>query len=78
MITGTFDWIYEHLGLYEWTIEIWCPMREAGITDYKYMDWFRSHPISDDLKLLAWSDRELGERGYALANSVTFPLVLVS
>ena len=65
VITGTFDWIYEHLGLYEWTIEIWCPMREAGITDYKYIDWFRSHPVADDLKLLAWSDRELGERGYA-------------
>ncbi len=65
VITGTFDWIYEHLGLYEWTIEIWCPMREAGITDYKYIDWFRSHPVSDDLKLLAWSDRELGERGFA-------------
>ncbi len=64
VISGTFDWIYDHLGLYEWTIEIWCPMREAGITDYKYIDWFRSHPIEDDLKMLAWSDKALEGKGY--------------
>jgi murein tripeptide amidase MpaA len=62
--TGGFDWIYEHLGLYKWTVEIWCPMREAGITDYKYIDWFRDHPVSDDLKLLAWSDTALQGKGY--------------
>jgi len=62
--TGGFDWIYEHLGLYKWTVEIWCPMREAGITDYKYIDWFRDHPVSDDLKLLAWSDTVLQGKGY--------------
>ena len=64
VITGTFDWIYEHLGLYEWTIEIWCPMREAGIKDYKYIDWFRDHPIKDDLKMLAWADKKLKGKGY--------------
>ena len=62
--TGGFDWIYEHLGLYKWTVEIWCPMREAGITDYKYIDWFRDHPVSDDLKLLAWSDNALKGKGF--------------
>ncbi len=64
IISGTFDWIYEHLGLYEWTIEIWCPMREAGIKDYKYIDWFRRHPVEDDLKMLAWADKELQGKGY--------------
>ena len=64
VITGAFDWIYEHLGLYEWTIEIWCPMREAGIKDYKYIDWFRDHPVEDDLKMIAWADRELAGKGY--------------
>ena len=64
VISGTFDWIYEHLGLYEWTVEIWCPMREAGIKDYKYIDWFRDHPVADDLKMLAWADKELGGKGY--------------
>jgi murein tripeptide amidase MpaA len=64
VISGTFNWIYDHLGIYEWTVEIWCPMREAGISDYKYIDWFRSHPVEDDLKMLAWADRELKGRGY--------------
>lgn len=64
VISGTFEWIYEHLGLYEWTVEIWCPMREAGITNYKYIDWFRDHPVEDDLKMLAWADRELDGKGY--------------
>ena len=62
--SGGFEWIYEHLGLYKWTVEIWCPMREAGITDYKYIDWFRSHPVEDDLKLLAWSDTALEGKGF--------------
>ncbi len=30
VIGGTFDWIYEHLGMYSWVVEIWSPMREAG------------------------------------------------
>ncbi|MEQ1516336.1 MAG: hypothetical protein ABL931_07605, partial [Usitatibacteraceae bacterium] len=64
VITGSFDWIYDHLGLYEWTVEIWCPMREAGIKDYKYIDWFRDHPVEDDLKMLAWADKKLKGKGY--------------
>ena len=62
--TGGVDWIYEHLGMYKWTVEIWCPMREAGIHDYKYIDWFREHPVADDLKLLAWSDTALQGKGH--------------
>jgi len=60
VIGGTFDWIYEHLGIFSWTVEIWSPMREAGITDFKYIDWFRDHAIEDDLKILRWSDEKLG------------------
>ncbi|MCU0315581.1 MAG: M14 family metallopeptidase [Fimbriimonadaceae bacterium] len=65
MITGVFDdWVYDHLGCFAWTVEIWSPQRQAGITDYKYIDWFRSHPHSDDLKLLKWSDEALEGKGY--------------
>jgi murein tripeptide amidase MpaA len=59
VIGGTFDWIYEHLGMFSWVVEIWSPMREAGIAGYKYIDWFRDHPVEDDLKLLRWSDEKL-------------------
>lgn len=59
VIGGTFDWIYEHLGIFSWTVEIWSPMREAGIAEYKYIDWFRDHPAEDDLAILRWSDEKL-------------------
>jgi murein tripeptide amidase MpaA len=64
VITGGFDWIYEHLGQFFWTVEIWAPAREAGIKDYHFIDWYREHPPEDDLKLLQWSDRELEGKGY--------------
>jgi murein tripeptide amidase MpaA len=60
VITGTQDWIYEHLGALFWTVEIWAPNKEAGITDYKWIDWYREHPAEDDLKLLKWSDEQCG------------------
>ena len=60
VIGGTFDWVYEHLGLFSWCIEIWSPMREAGLTNYKFIDWFRDHPPADDLKLYQWNKEKLG------------------
>jgi murein tripeptide amidase MpaA len=64
VITGGFDWIYEHLGQFFWTVEIWAPAKEAGIEDYHFIDWYREHPPEDDLELLRWSDRELDGQGY--------------
>ncbi|MDQ3025211.1 MAG: M14 family metallopeptidase [Pseudomonadota bacterium] len=64
VITGGFDWIYEHLGQFFWTVEIWAPVKEAGVQDYHFIDWYREHPPEDDLKLIAWSDRELAGEGY--------------
>lgn len=65
VITGSFDdWMYEHLGCFAWTVEIWSPQRQAGITDYKFIDWYREHPIEDDLKLLRWNDEVLGGNGF--------------
>ena len=60
IVTGTQDWVYEHLGALFWTVELWAPNKEAGITDYKWIDWYREHPIEDDLKLLKWSDEQCG------------------
>lgn len=60
IITGTQDWVYEHLGALFWTVEIWAPNKEAGITDYKWIEWYRDHPVADDLKLLKWSDEHCG------------------
>ena len=64
VITGTQDWIYEHMGALFWTVEIWSPNKEAGITDYKWIDWYREHPVEDDLKLLKWSDEQCNGQAY--------------
>jgi Zinc carboxypeptidase. len=64
-ISGVFDdWMYDHMGVFAWTVEIWSPQRQAGITDLKFIDWYREHPVEDDLKLLKWSDEVLDGRGY--------------
>ena len=59
VIGGAFDWIYDHLGMFSWVVEIWSPMREAGLDKYLFIDWFRDHPIEDDLKLFRWSEEKL-------------------
>ena len=56
VITGTQDWVYEHLGALFWVVELWSPKREAGIAEGKWIDWYRNHPVEDDLLLLKWSD----------------------
>jgi len=60
IITGTQDWVYEHLGALFWTVEIWAPNKEAGIDKYDWVHWYRDHPPEDDLKLLKWSDEQCG------------------
>ena len=63
--TGAFDtWMYDHLGIFAWTVEIWSPIRQAGIKNYKYFDWFREHSVDDDLKILKWSDTKLKGKSY--------------
>jgi hypothetical protein len=65
VISGTFnDWMYEHMGLYAWVVEIWNPQKQAGIEDLDFQAWRREHPLEDDLKLLRWSDEVLEGKGY--------------
>jgi murein tripeptide amidase MpaA len=64
-IKGTFDdWMYEHMGVYAWTTEIWSVQEQAGITEFKFIEWFREHPIEDDLAILKWNDDILDGKGY--------------
>lgn len=65
VITGALDdWLYDNLGAFAWTVEIWSPQRQAGIHDYKFIDWYREHPFEDDLKMLAWNDTALKGQGF--------------
>lgn len=64
VISGTADWLYEHLGALFWVVELWSPNREAGIEGYPWIDWYREHPPEDDLKLLRWSDAHCGGQAH--------------
>ncbi|NUM46762.1 MAG: carboxypeptidase [Anaerolineales bacterium] len=64
VITGTLDWLYESQGAFMWAVEIWSPTRQAGIEVKKPIDWFREHPVEDDLKMLKWNDEKLDGTGY--------------
>ncbi|MEM7331166.1 MAG: M14 family metallopeptidase [Chloroflexota bacterium] len=64
-IRGTFhDWMYEYVGVYGWTTEIWCLQREAGCDTSKFLEWFREHPLEDDFKVMKWNDEVLDGKGY--------------
>ena len=65
VITGAMDdWAYAELGRFAWTVEIWSPQREAGIDNYQLIDWYREHPLEDDLAMLKWNDEQLHGRGF--------------
>ncbi|HEV8340231.1 MAG TPA: M14 family metallopeptidase [bacterium] len=65
VITGVFaDWLYDHLGIFGWTVELWSPQRQAGLRDYKYIDWYREHPFEEERQMLRWSDEVLEGKGY--------------
>lgn len=74
VITGVFDdWLYDHLGIFGWTTELWSPMRQAGIDVKKPIEWFREHPAEDDLALLRWNDEKLGGAGFVEWRSFDHP-----
>jgi murein tripeptide amidase MpaA len=63
--TGAFDdWMYDHLGIFTYTIEIWDLPTEAGIKDRKFFDWYRDHPHEEDLQILKWVDEHAGKDAY--------------
>lgn len=65
VITGVFDdWLYDHLGIFGWTTELWSPQKQAGLNHFKPIEWFREHPVEDDLAMLRWNDEALEGRGF--------------
>lgn len=64
ILHGGADWMYEELGIFYWAVEIWSIQQQAGLKDYKFIDWYRTHDIEDDLKILNWCDEHLDGEGY--------------
>lgn len=59
--TGAFDdWMYDHFGVFTFTVELWDLPTEAGIENRKFIEWWQKHPHEEDAKILKWID-EHGE-----------------
>ena len=58
---GAHDSMYDHLGVFSWTTEFWSPQRQAGLSDYQFIEWIRDHPPEDDLALIRWADEHYPE-----------------
>jgi len=63
---GPCMWLYDHLGKFAWTIEMWNPLREIGKKDYQlqYFKWFSEHPVEDDIALYKWAKENWDNEGY--------------
>jgi hypothetical protein len=66
-IPSAFGWLYNRRGIYSFITEFWNPLRAAGInlentTESAWL--FGYHPVEDEVKLLRWSDKELGGDGF--------------
>ncbi|MDQ1300481.1 MAG: hypothetical protein QG637_399 [Chloroflexota bacterium] len=67
VITGVFDdWLYEHKGIYAYTVELWDLPTAAGIEakskEKKFIEWARKHPVEDDYKILEFVNQHAGEQ----------------
>lgn len=63
--TGAFDdWLYDQMGAFVFTVELWDLPDEAGIKNRSLIQWFSKHPIEDDLQILKWVDKHVGPDGY--------------
>lgn len=61
---GQLGWLYHERGLYAWITELWNPLRAAGVSAYHPSRWLLDHPVEEALRLIRWSDEELGGRGF--------------
>ena len=60
--TGAFDdWVYDHLGMFSFTVELWDLPGRAGIKDRHFIDWNRKQSHEEDLKILVWLEENCDE-----------------
>lgn len=64
-ISGTFDdWVYDHLGMFSFTVELWDLIAKAGIKERKFIEWFRDHPHEEDLRIFDWVQKNADRDAY--------------
>ena len=64
------DYVYDHLGWFGFTTELWDMPTTAGIGPRDFISWMNWHPEEDDLKLMRWNDEVM--QGEAFQDWQTF------
>ena len=74
-ISTEIGWLYNVRGIFSFVTEFWNPLKAAGLSINGPMSlWLGGfHPLEDELKLLEWSDRELGGQMFVPWHSVDHP-----
>ncbi|MFM7354679.1 MAG: M14 family metallopeptidase [Microcystis aeruginosa] len=67
------DYGYDHFGWYGFTVELWDAPTQAGVKKDDYIQWFRWHPLEDELKLQRWNDENLAGKGFINWQSFDHP-----
>lgn len=63
--TGAFDdWMFDHRGVFAFTIELWDLPTQAGIKERKLIEWYQDHPHTEDLQILNWAEAHAGPQPY--------------
>lgn len=61
---GQLAWFYHERGIPAWITEFWNPARAAGLEDVHPSRWLVDHPVEEAIRLIRWSDEELGGKGF--------------
>lgn len=73
---SAFGWLYNRRGIYSFITEFWNPLKAAGINLENTLEstWLWGyHPVEDEIKLLRWSDKELGGDGFVAWKTYNHP-----
>jgi murein tripeptide amidase MpaA len=58
------DFVYDHLGWFGFTPELWDLPTTTGVAPRDFIAWFRWHPEEDDLKLMKWNDEVMNGEAF--------------
>lgn len=58
------DWVYDHLGVYAFSTELWNIAIKAGVEIKDFIEDMRNRSEEDDLKVLRWADTHLQNEGF--------------
>lgn len=75
-LPSAFGWLYDRRGIFSFITEFWNPLKAAGVslqntTESAWLWGF--HPVDDEVKMIRWSDKELGGKGFVAWHAFNHP-----